>query len=98
MREETRDLGPDPAREIVGHYQVGAAQQPSQRLRPGRVRNALDASAPDHVRLSADPGRELGTCQLSSQLSDLLRSQVIHRYSQLYQLTIPIAGIKFVTS
>ena len=59
MREETRDLGPDPAREIVGRDDVGGAQQPSQRLGPGRVRDALDATAPDDMRLLGDPGREL---------------------------------------
>ena len=59
VREETRDLGPDPAREIVGRDDVGGAQQPSQRLGPGRIRDALDATAPDDVRLPGDPGREL---------------------------------------
>ena len=34
-------------------------QQPAQRLGPGRVRHALDATAPDDMRLLGDPGREL---------------------------------------
>ena len=59
VREETRDLGPDPAREIVGRDDVGGTQQPSQRLGPGRIRDALDATAPDDMRLLGDPGREL---------------------------------------
>ena len=58
MRQETRDLGPDPAREIVGRDDVGGTQQPSQRFGPGRIRHALDATAPDDMRLAADPGRE----------------------------------------
>ena len=59
VREETRDLGPDPAREIVGRDDVGGAQQPAQCLGPGRVRHVLDATAADDLRLRGDPGREL---------------------------------------
>ena len=59
VREEARDLGPDPAREIVGRNDVGGTQQPAQRLGPGGIRDALDATAPDDMRLLGDPDREL---------------------------------------
>ena len=61
VREETRDLGPDPAREIVGRDEVGGTQQPSQRLGPGRIRDALDATAPDDMRLVGDDGEVIRT-------------------------------------
>ena len=59
VREETRDLGPDPAREIVDRDEVGIAQQPAQCLGPWRIRHALDATAADDMRVRRDPGREL---------------------------------------
>ena len=58
MREEARNLGPDPARELAGRDDVGS-QQPPEHVGPGRIRHALDATAPHDVRLPGGPGREL---------------------------------------